>query len=111
VCWEHEISPGGQKFTRCELHDIMRLEDPPTKDNISVMPSYEGMSVCSMKDQFCKDTGRKKSLSRALSNNLVFPREVRKKFWDAYFEMQHVCYDPAKLAKTLNFMTYEKVGP
>jgi hypothetical protein len=111
VNWEHGTGPTGQRFTKCFLHELVHKDEEPTRDNVSTLPSYEGMAVCSKKDQFSKNKGRKKSLSRAISNHLVFPLEARLKFWDAYFKMQGVCYDSKKLAKTLGFMVYEKIGP
>ena len=55
----------------------------------------EGMAECHPKDNFCKDTGRKLSLARALQ--FLFPNKKGKKrskatqarrrvFWDAYAE-------------------------
>ena len=41
-----------------------------------------GWAVCNRTDNFCKDTGRKLSLTRALSG---FPRTMRKQFWNEYF--------------------------
>ena len=38
------------------------------------------------KDQFCKDTGRKIALSRALGN-IFFSKEQKKLFWKAYFKL------------------------
>lgn len=54
-----------------------------------------GMAECHPKDNFCKDTGRKLSLARALQ--MLFPNKKGKKrskktlslrllFWDAYAE-------------------------
>ena len=55
----------------------------------------EGMAECHPKDNFCKDTGRKLSLARALQT--LYPNKKGKKrskatqarrrvFWDAYAE-------------------------
>jgi len=42
-----------------------------------------GNSHCSVRDNFCKDTGRKVSLGRALKV-LDLPKEGKKKIWEAY---------------------------
>jgi len=52
----------------------------------------EGVAECHPKDNFCKNTGRKLSLARALkyfdkgfpSPSKASARKVRKLFWDAY---------------------------
>lgn len=55
----------------------------------------EGMAICHPKDNFCRDTGRKLALARALQT--LFPNKKGKKrsratqarrqvFWDAYAE-------------------------
>lgn len=44
-----------------------------------------GNSKCSNKDQFCKKTGRKLSLARAMNEN--FPKKLRTKFWESYRTM------------------------
>ena len=43
----------------------------------------DGHAYCSKKDAFCKKTGRKVSFGNALD---IFPRPMRTKFWNAYFE-------------------------
>lgn len=43
-----------------------------------------GFALCGPKDQFCKNTGRKISMTRALK---CFKREVRKVFWEEYFKI------------------------
>lgn len=40
-------------------------------------------AVCSKKDNFSKEKGRKLALARLVKD---FPREVRAAFWKAYFE-------------------------
>jgi hypothetical protein len=44
-----------------------------------------GVAVCHPIDNFCKNTGRKLSLFRAIKM-LGLPKEFRKKFWRAYFK-------------------------
>lgn len=41
-----------------------------------------GYAFCSHLDRFNRETGRKVALTRALQS---LPREIRKKFWEAYF--------------------------
>ena len=40
-----------------------------------------GVTVCSTDDNFCRATGRKIALTRALQN---YPREFRREIWQAY---------------------------
>ena len=46
-----------------------------------IMDGSIGITVCSKKDNFCKDTGRKIALTRALS---TYPRKFRREVWQAY---------------------------
>jgi len=50
--------------------------------------AYVGSSnvVCSPRDHFCKDTGRKKSLSKVLIN-IGMPKEERRVLWELYRNM------------------------
>lgn len=64
--------PGG-KFKLCT---ICQLKD---EDGIVVL---EGSSWCKVADTFTKESGRKRSLMRAIRD---MPREERGKFWYAYF--------------------------
>ena len=43
---------------------------------------FSGISLCSSRDNFCKETGRKIALTRAISR---LPREVRQLIWAEYF--------------------------
>jgi len=45
--------------------------------------SFVGVAEVSPKDQFCKETGRKVSLTKAL-NISNFSREDRKQIWETY---------------------------
>ena len=42
---------------------------------------FSGISLCSIKDNFCKETGRKIALTRAIRK---LPREVRQLVWAEY---------------------------
>lgn len=42
---------------------------------------YSGTARCSKKDNFCRETGRKISLARAMKD---FNKELRKQIWEAY---------------------------
>lgn len=55
-----------------------RVEPP---DGASEAKVLLGEAFCSLKDRFNKEKGRKVSLSRALD---VFPKDIRKKFWETY---------------------------
>jgi hypothetical protein len=45
-----------------------------------------GETICCKRDNFCRDTGRKISLLRALQF-AGFPKELRVEFWKEYFTM------------------------
>ena len=47
-------------------------------------------AYCNPVDQFSREIGRKLSMARALR---VFPRDERKRFWDAYFQRRKRRYD------------------
>lgn len=51
-----------------------------------------GSAECSFNDNFCRNTGRKIALSRALIKLFPDDRDKRKLFWDAYFEARHGKY-------------------
>lgn len=46
-------------------------------------PLALGRAICAKGDNFCKNTGRKIALSRAIKD---YDKPTRKKIWDAYFE-------------------------
>jgi len=52
-------------------------EDDPTKI------TRAGVAVCASSDHFCKETGRKLSLARALKNANL-PKEERAVIWELY---------------------------
>lgn len=60
----------GTKSTECFI----------TKGN----DTKEGFAICDPSDNFCKNTGRKLALTRALKS-LDVNYELRTRFWDAYF--------------------------
>ena len=43
-----------------------------------------GVSICSLKDNFTRETGRKVALQKALMNCAGFTKEIRRKFWESY---------------------------
>jgi len=45
--------------------------------------TFCGFALCSNKDNFSRDTGRKISLARALKASQI-PKEERLKVWEAY---------------------------
>jgi len=46
-----------------------------------------GVATCSRRDHFCRETGRKLSLARALKNAQI-SKEERKLFWEKYRNMK-----------------------
>jgi len=52
------------------------------KENLP-FPVGSGEAICHFTDQFCKETGRKISLARAMRNALL-TKETRTLIWDEY---------------------------
>ena len=69
VKWQY-VNIDGQRVTTC--CDIYRDE---------ILDGSSGYAVCSKDDNFCRATGRKIALTRALQN---YPREFRREVWQAY---------------------------
>lgn len=55
----------------------------------------EGQAYCSSRDAFCRKTGRKHALSRALLTS-DFPKPVRRQIWRTYFESTGAKYSMPK---------------
>lgn len=70
IRWQH--SNNGEKLTNCEIKH---------GDNLFV-----GQAICSEKDNFCKDCGRKLSLKRALKST-EYNKDLRRGIWEAYRRM------------------------
>jgi len=68
IKWNHGLVKKGMT-THCYL-----------RDNDGKMVSL-GIAKCGKKDNFCKETGRKISLTRAIKE---FPKEIRRDFWKCY---------------------------
>lgn len=75
VYWRHTNFPKDKKVSTVTICSIL-------KDG-SIAPAVQGFSTCSREDDFCKDKGRKISLTRALRE---YPREFRTQIWQAYFK-------------------------
>jgi len=54
----------------------------PWSDSLAYMKQTIGMTLCSPSDQFCRKTGRKIALQRAL---VEYSRETRAAFWQEYW--------------------------
>lgn len=77
VGWRHNApASNNQPQTTCYI-----------KDDDEVVAT--GIATLSVKDNFCRNTGRKISLARAMER---YPTSVRKVFWDAYFAMRNGKY-------------------
>ena len=50
---------------------------------------YSGFALCSHKDHFCKEKGRKVALARAIK---CMPRETRKQIWVEYFNRNKIIF-------------------
>ena len=66
VNWQHHCDIGK---TLCFLNDILK-----------------GVATCSMDDHYCKETGRKVSMRRAIQD---LPRQTRKLIWETYLNRKN----------------------
>ena len=105
VYWGHRVGvPETNRLgTSCSIHEILNPALPiSTPNNISIEPLYIAFSKCAPSDQYCRNTGRKRSLCLAMKDHKFFPIEIRRKFWEAYFAMTHQVFniDSKKRIKT-----------
>jgi hypothetical protein len=52
-----------------------------------------GSAYCSIRDQFCRATGRKLALTRAVAD---LPKHVRKAIWDGYWRATRATAEPER---------------
>lgn len=67
------------------LETVCIIKYVPGGDESHVLIA-EGVALCSEQDTFCRTTGRKVSLARALKN-ANFSKKSRKTVWDLYNKM------------------------
>jgi len=77
------------RSTQCyiEAVDVSKIDTNNPDEKPGYFVVAHGETVQSRQDNFCRATGRKIALARALAN-LTHDRELRKAFWDAYFWSQ-----------------------
>lgn len=63
--------------TQCQIWEL---------DSSTVIPRFGG-AQCSPKDHYCKETGRKISLAKAIED---FPKKIRQVFWNTYLNRTKV---------------------
>lgn len=79
--FEHNPVPSPeepQKWTRCFIY-----EKAPDGDSLGLLSV--DYAYCHTNDNFCRATGRKIALTRAL-DGLKLDKETRQKIWKTYFE-------------------------
>jgi hypothetical protein len=74
VFWEHGIA---DRETKCTINMYTHIRG-------EFNHIINGLAECSVRDQYCKETGRKVSLAKALKA-VKFTRDERTEFWKAYF--------------------------
>ncbi|TVM02852.1 MAG: hypothetical protein CV087_08325 [Candidatus Brocadia sp. WS118] len=80
VRFEHTKNSDGKYTNTIAYLEKSELSSPAS----DFIVAGAGIAHCSLKDQFCKETGRKLALSRVLLD--VFQDcGIRKLVWDAYF--------------------------
>lgn len=75
---ENFICPGLSKRRRATKCEIFVEESDGGRTLVT-----DGLAICSPFDHFCKETGRKVSLTKALQKAFAH-RETRKVFWEEY---------------------------
>ena len=76
VKWAHNKAE-----TKCEIFSVEEQDE-----KVKLIPFTEAYSFLSCKDRYCKNTGRKISMKRALES---FGKSSRKRFWAKYNEMRN----------------------
>lgn len=98
VEWKHhqkgvENRDAPPSHTICTIWEVQDSVLAHGKHEVGVMKDGAMVSVSSARaelaprDNFCKNIGRKLSMYRALRKT-KFNKELRQKFWNAYFEMR-----------------------
>ena len=82
--YSQSASGDGTIETFCRIY----LVRPTGKVVESLDLIAHGKADCHPKDQFCKNTGRKLALARALKM-LTSDRKLRRIYWEKYFETRH----------------------
>ena len=79
VYWKHDPNShyDGKRLTVCNINQY-------TSEKGKMIEVGGGCAQCSRSDQYCKETGRKVSLAKALKA-IKFTRGERAEFWKAYF--------------------------
>lgn len=82
IYFYHTNTLEGERATLCRIK--MRSD----------VPSSWGLAVCSKSDRFCKETGRKVALGRAilglhLGNGWPITRTLRREIWNSYFSRRN----------------------
>lgn len=67
-------------YTRCTISDVIQTPHYPIIQEV-----ISGFALCSSRDVFNYETGRKISMSRAMSK-MGWPKEWRRMVWFKYFE-------------------------
>lgn len=75
--------------TTCLIQLVTDTRDPEIREDIAL-----GQAWLHPRDHYCKETGRKKSLARALEAvahnepcfDRIFDRRARREIWQAYFD-------------------------
>ena len=88
VWWRHEKEKRADLswnyVTHCTIYTGRMDEQGKFIPDDELCP-MTGIACCSKKDQFSKQIGRKRSLSKALSDPvLTFPKDLRIEFWKVY---------------------------
>jgi len=89
ITWKHKREGEMQGQCRDEMHFVAFPKGGLTICMITAIQGEEkriigkGEAVCSFQDCYCKNTGRKISLSRALKQD-VFNKAIRTKIWTEY---------------------------
>jgi len=88
VFFIHKKFEGEDKFLLSFIYGISASHATlcEIKDTVLDTVVGEGMSICSTSDNFSRAEGRKRSLTRALTDSR-FDKSIRTKFWTKYWSM------------------------
>jgi len=82
VSWQHKRrQPDWPKKKKESTTCLIREVNLETGEDIEHGYKLTGAAKCSLKDQYCRETGRMRSMKAAMAD---FAREVRELFWSAY---------------------------
>ena len=85
------ITVNDQEYRVRFRHEVKKFVNEHRLVCCTINDGEEEYALCNPKDQFCKATGRKIALARALKN-MNFDKPSRRQFWAEYFRLTNKQY-------------------